>query len=136
MTRVATIYIVISFVSVAVFGFLGISFMNDHHAACIVSTSSGAACPGDSPISFINFHLNALKNFSTAVFSGNLFAGLLFLALALLFVRLGWLTASSSARAVAIPRYFGQPIDRFSAPLKFQLVSWLSLLEFSPPCLS
>jgi len=131
MTRTITILIMVSFVAIAVFGFLGIEFMTSHHAPCIVSTSQGGICPEESaPLGYINFHLNALRNFSTAVF-----ASVSFLILSLILVlafALNLFGERMFAPEVTTPRPFGCILADFSPPLLTRLSNWLSLHENSP----
>ena len=131
MTRVITISIIVSFVAIAVFGFFGIEFMTSHHASCIVSTSQGGVCPeGAAPLDYVNFHLNALRNFSTAVF-----ASVSFLALSLILVLVFALNLFGErmfAPEVTTPRPFGCILTDFSPPLLARLSNWLSLHENSP----
>ncbi len=60
--------LIISFVGVAVFGFISMIFGVDHHGGCIASNRLGSLCPLNNPFIFLVFHLDAFKYFSTAVF--------------------------------------------------------------------
>ncbi len=59
--------LIMSFVGVAVFGFLSMIFDHAHNGGCIASNRLGAFCPTDSAYTFVVFHLGAFKYFSTAV---------------------------------------------------------------------
>ncbi len=69
MKSVFITLLIISFVGVAVFGFVSMIFGVDHNGGCIVSNRLGSLCPTNNPIIFLVFHLGAFKYFSTAVFS-------------------------------------------------------------------
>jgi hypothetical protein len=135
MTRTITILIMVSFVAIAVFGFLGIEFMTSHHAPCIVSTSQGAKCPEESgPFAYVNFHLNALRSFSTAVFHSNPAFSALVLFLVLSFSLVSGFSAvreSVRERSIATPRLKAD-LNKPTSPLLMRLWSWLSLHENSP----
>lgn len=60
--------LIISFLGVAVFGFLSMIFGDMHSGGCIASNRLGALCPLNSALAFIVFHIDAFKYFSTAVF--------------------------------------------------------------------
>lgn len=59
--------LIISFVGVAVFGFISMVFGDTHHGGCIASNQLGALCPLNDALDFVVFHLSAFKYFSTAV---------------------------------------------------------------------
>ena len=60
--------LIISFVGVAVFGFVSMIYGDTHDSGCIVSNRLGAFCPLNSAFNFVVFHIDAFKYFSTAVF--------------------------------------------------------------------
>ncbi len=59
--------LIISFVGVAVFGFLSMIFGHMHDGGCIASNGINALCPLNNIFTFVVFHLNVFKYFSTAV---------------------------------------------------------------------
>ncbi|MDO8743306.1 MAG: hypothetical protein Q7J30_02000 [Candidatus Azambacteria bacterium] len=61
--------LIISFIGVAVFGFVSMIFGDTHNGGCIVSNRLGAFCPLNSAFNFVVFHIDAFKYFSTAIFS-------------------------------------------------------------------
>ena len=137
MTRAITISIIVSFVAIAVFGFVGIEFMNSHNETCIVSTSQGGMCPEKSaPLDYINFHMNVLKSFSTAVFHS---ASMLGAFCVLLVMVLGFFASwrAYAAERVAKEKNITMPhpkaeFSRPSSPLLILFSHWLSLHENSP----
>lgn len=60
--------LIISFVGVAVFGFVSMIFGDTHNGGCIASNRLGAFCPLNSTFDFVVFHIDAFKYFSTAIF--------------------------------------------------------------------
>ena len=77
MKSALTTFLIISFLGVAVFGFVSMIFGNTHNGGCIASNRLGALCPLNNIFNFVVFHLDAFKYFSTAVFAA---ASLLLLA--------------------------------------------------------
>ncbi|KKQ90745.1 MAG: hypothetical protein UT16_C0031G0006 [Candidatus Azambacteria bacterium GW2011_GWA2_39_10] len=61
-------FLIISFVGVAVFGFVSMIFGDTHNGGCIASNRLGAFCPLNSVFDFVVFHIGAFKYFSTAIF--------------------------------------------------------------------
>lgn len=121
-----SLFLLLSFVGIAVFG----AFVMNHggeHNVCIASTFFGAKapCPQKNPLGFINFHLNALKSFSNAfvVF----FALILVAGLGTVFSRDSRAAPSgfNSWRRLSL-----KLLSTFSGKWKF--VYWLSLHETSP----
>lgn len=87
MKSVFITFLIISFIGVAVFGFISMIFDHGHNGGCIASNRLGALCPLNSAFNFIVFHLDAFKYFSTAVFVFSLillFAALSFVAFSIL----------------------------------------------------
>ena len=60
-------FLIISFLGVAVFGFVSMVFGDTHNGGCIASSRLGAFCPLNSAFNFVVFHIDAFKYFSTAV---------------------------------------------------------------------
>lgn len=67
MKSAFTTLLIISFLGVAVFGFVSMIFGAQHNGGCIAS-KFGSLCPLNNPLAFVIFHLGAFKYFSTAVF--------------------------------------------------------------------
>lgn len=65
MKRFLTAALILSFVVIAVFGFLGMG----HGHGCIATLAQGGECSNSAnPFAITLFHLDAFKEFSTAVF--------------------------------------------------------------------
>ena len=79
--------LIISFVGVAVFGFLSMIYGDTHDGGCIASNRLGALCPLNGTFAFVVFHIDAFKYFSMAVFA----ATLLILLVGVIFSVLPWL---------------------------------------------
>lgn len=63
------ILLVFSFVGVAVFGFAMMGNGSGHHSGCLAALAQRTSCPlTNNLFSYINFHLNAFRSFSAAVF--------------------------------------------------------------------
>lgn len=69
MKSAFTTFLIISFIGVAIFGFLSMIFGDAHGYGCIASNRLGAFCPLNSVFDFVVFHIDAFKYFSTAVLS-------------------------------------------------------------------
>ncbi|KKS44346.1 hypothetical protein A2567_00515 [Candidatus Azambacteria bacterium RIFOXYD1_FULL_42_11] len=61
------IFLIISFLGVAIFGFVSMIFGDIHNGGCIAENRLGAPCPLNGAFTFVVFHLDAFKYFSTAV---------------------------------------------------------------------
>lgn len=61
-------FLIISFLGVAVFGFLSMIYGGEHNGGCIASNRIGAFCPLNSAFAFVVFHIDAFKYFSNAIF--------------------------------------------------------------------
>ncbi len=128
MERFGVLFLVISFVAVAVFGVFAMS----DHTRCLGSFSEGIPCPKESPWAFIAFHLSAFRGFSTAVFQSSLLldAAALFFAVFLLFLvrslffsaRLYRLLSRESERIFLGARFFANR----------NTIRWTALHELSP----
>lgn len=121
---------IFSFISLAVFGFLGMnSAMSHGHAACVASVAQNFNCPAETnQIGFVSFHLDALKSFSKAVFGEHF----LFLIAAFLIIALGFIFKFRFP-----PELFIKPqrvifAEQPNFQIKREFLRWLSLHEMSP----
>jgi len=129
MKGLFTVSLISVFAAIAVFGV----FMMDHggqsHSGCIAATANGALCPEGNALASIAFHLNAFKNFSTAIFASSI-AALFILALALAyFLRL---PAGLCANSFSEQRYFSNSFGEQVYPARKYILRWLALHENSP----
>jgi len=132
MKRLFVLLIVISFVAIAVFGFLGMDHDNMAGGGCLASAANGSPCPEKAnPFAVAFFHLNAFAKFGTALLVENLM--LLFSILVALFAILTiWgtgfklqkqeLTGFSSFRSLSVQ------YNSFARKIAY----WLTLLRNSP----
>lgn len=128
MERFAVLFIVISFVAIAVFGV----FMMSDHARCLGSFSEGIPCPKESPWAFIAFHLSAFRGFSTAVFQSSLSLA----AVALFLAAFSLFLAQSLFFAVRLFHFLSRELWRIFLGARFfanrNAIRWLALHELSP----
>jgi len=84
--------LLISFVSIAVFGIFGMhAGMQDHGGGCIAAAAQGTDCPKQAdPVEYLTFHLDAFRDFSTATF-GDIATSLLILSLLVIGIVFGGL---------------------------------------------
>ena len=121
-TRSLSIILLIAFIGIGVFGFLGIG----HTTACLARLSERPSCsPQHTNANDLSlFHVNAFQKFSQAILS---FAVALFLVLfAIIIASRAW----SSKRQV--PKFFSIVLDLSNALSRSQHSSWLALFEHSP----
>ncbi len=133
MKTVISIFIVASFISIAVFGFWGMSHvMESGHNNCIAATARGVACPKEiNPFAIANLHLDALRSFSLATVAKN-FLNEFASFLVILFMGLGIAALFFSNPLRNNPSRSYRFLASFSSPRKQQLTRWLSLHENSP----
>lgn len=127
-----TIFLIVGFSAMTILGFW--SMGHEGHGACLASLAQGSLCPeAGSAFAFLNFHANAFKTFSSAVFESLSLASIS-IALLLLVVAMGFLTNSFSSPPSSIFQpYFkwrGQK-PPFSAVQTF--IGWWTLLEKRDP---
>lgn len=141
MRLILTIALILSFIAIAVFGVLAMNHGQGlaGHGRCIAATAERLDCPGESnPLAFIIFHIDAFKNFSTAVLASSLTGNSPFVFLAFLyFFALTSLVMSVMGKhllAVPDPSPAGRlrTFEFSSSPLRRQIAHWLALHETSP----
>ena len=120
--------LIISFIGVAVFGFVSMIFGDTHNGGCIASSRLGAFCPLNSAFNFVVFHIGAFKYFSTAIFN---------FSLTLLLVALSFTIFSVLPRPLNNDEdedfIFGVQRDKFPVLSKSKKITrWLSLHINSP----
>lgn len=73
MKNSITIFLIISVLGIATFGFLAMNHANGH-VGCIASAAQDGICPQEStPLGLASFYLDALRSFSKAVFLSVIF---------------------------------------------------------------
>ncbi len=134
MKVLLAILLILSFTSAAVFGVFLMNHKADHnYKGCVAATVQGTDCPKEkNNISFLNFHLDAFRNFSALIFNGNV-ASMLSLLVALALIAYFGVVKSSSAWLVLAASYY---LKHFSESNSFsfqpELIHWLALQENSP----
>lgn len=135
MKSACAVIVIGSFFAIAVFGIFVMSHGPGHsHTGCIAATAGGADCPkGEGALSFIAFHLNALRSFSTATFGDN-FANTLFMFAALaLSIILGTVVRSGPGpRTPATNYHRRRSLGSHSFAYQREFTGWLALHENSP----
>lgn len=125
------IILLMSFIGVAVFGFVGMAMDPDHlNQTCLAANVQGALpCPESGALAFLNFHLNAFRSFSLAVLVALAVwtAGFVFS----LFYETVWSKnrglGNNPAQRVAQLRHWDAPPSFLD-----KIINWFSLLENSP----
>ena len=135
MKSLPIIFLILSFLGIAVFGFLAINHGNEHeHTGCIVTTAKGVDCPfSANTFLFAVFHLDTLKSFSTATFNYNYFNSIILLTLLVLL--LGWIShfrTKSDLLTLASAQYRLSKKEFYFSPFQQNLIGWLALHENSP----
>ncbi|MBI2063997.1 MAG: hypothetical protein HYT65_03345 [Candidatus Yanofskybacteria bacterium] len=83
-----SILLIAGFLGIAIFGFMGMDASGHGHMDCIATAVQGKVCPEAlGAAGFINFHFNAARFFSTAVF-GSLVIAVLAMLLTLALITL------------------------------------------------
>lgn len=129
--------LLISFVSIAVFGIFGMHMgMQNHDGGCIASSVQGTDCPKQSdPISYLTFHIDAFKGFSNVVFGENFLASLLALVLLAVGVGLAFLFGNLVPPKLSPSYIYYRKCESFKSPPEQQFLRWLALHEKSPTTL-
>lgn len=138
MKSAFTILLILSFVGIAVFGVFAMNHGDNYgHNGCLAKTAQKIDCPkATGAISFLNFHLDAFKKFSTATLADN-FANALLLFLALILViRLKIIANIQPASPVLVTNYHRRRFfESPSFPYQRELARWLALRKNSPASL-
>ena len=126
MKSALTVCLLLSFAVAAIFGVFAMGHSAGTHEGCIAAISQNALCPLDA-ISFVNFHVEFFKSFSSAVFNFDILA-LLSLVFAL-FVMLRAIARDEKIveRTVIAFAYIRTPLTAFQKKLR-----WLAFHENSP----
>lgn len=135
MKLALTSFLIIGFIGIAVFGVFAMNHGSGHsHNGCIAATVQGTDCPKEeNSLSFLNFHLDAFRSFSTATFGEYLASALLLLIALVLTVAVGIIGIIHSAPPVLATNYRRrQFLESHSFPFQRELTHWLALHENSP----
>lgn len=131
--RLFILFLTISFVAIAVFGFAASDY--DNHNKCIVAIAQGGSLCHNSALDFVVFHLGTLKSFSLAIFDFTFLTiatALFFLAfIATIFDKKIFNVCDA---AVKVSYIIVQEIS--SLKQKIELSHWLALREKRDPSLS
>lgn len=132
MKSALTTLLIIGFVSVAVFGFIGIGHISEAaHYGCLAALSQNGICPSTSatPLAAAFSHLNILRSFSSALLTSA--ALLLALAGAVLF-GIGNQVILSSTQGIQELFLYAHRISFIGNDFFSSNLNWLSLHLNSP----
>ena len=135
MKPALTTILLIGFIGIVVFGLITMNHRNAYdHKSCIVAIAQGANCSeGTDSLSFVSFHLDAFKNFSTAVLGNNILS--IFLAIVALISFVGFgisLRVNVQSPQLNFFSRRGRFLESFFPPFQKELTRWLALHENSP----
>lgn len=129
----------IVYIGLSVFGIFGMhAMMQNQKGDCIAATFQDKDCPYQvSSIDYLIFHINAYKNFSLAIFSGNILNSLSTVFSLLLLVGL----ILFYPFIVRLPRFIISKQkyryrNSFLSHQKQKINQWLAMLENSPALVS
>ena len=136
MKSVISVFTIIGFISVAVFGFAAMNHNSNYsHGGCVAAATQGTDCPKGSDVTaFLNFHFYAFRSFSLATIGENVMSALSLAFTSLLFIG----PAFFSFFLLHPPKlvfYRYQFQNSFPPPQKQKLTRWLALHENSPTIL-
>lgn len=129
MGKSFAVLMMLSFVGIAVFGFLAMSHENSHGYGCIAATASGMNCLND-VTGIALLHIGTFKGFSTALIGQPIVS-----LLALLVLALGaGISLTSSWKPVPLCFFARKKLVSRSpySPLKTEFTRWIALHENSP----
>lgn len=135
MKTAFTIFLIASFLGIAVFGASAMNHGSGNgHSGCIAVTAQKAICPmGGNAFSFIAFHFNAFRSFTTAIFGDGFVGMTASLIVLFLILAIGFFVKINSTPLVIKTDY---NFNRFSESNYFsfqqKLIHWLALRENSP----
>ncbi|HEY4528103.1 MAG TPA: hypothetical protein VJL09_03605 [Candidatus Paceibacterota bacterium] len=123
MKEIGAGFLILSFVSVAVFGFLAMEHQAGHEMElCLAKTVQSAPCEKSGSLFASTYHARVFKSFSLA-----LLAALAVFAVFLLFM------GRFPEPALTLPGRFPEKISlKFASPLRFEKLKWLAFHETSP----
>lgn len=123
MKSAFTAFLILSFIGVAVFSMFAMGDGAHEHNGCIAAASQGFDCSKVSgALSFIGFHFDAFRSFSTAI--------IVILALAVAAGIGNGIYLPSQALAIGYQR--GRFFESFSSTFERDFTRWLALHENSP----
>ncbi len=135
MKLLLTALTIIGFLGIAVFGVFGMSHGGTHSLnGCIAALVQGADCSiYQKAFSFLTFHLEVFKSFSTAVFGERLINALFILTASLSAIGLLVFTSSKKEALATVHSSFnGHPPGFVALSLTRQFTRWLAIHENSP----
>lgn len=128
MRRTITTLITLSFIGIALFGFIAMGHAINHGlGGCIASLAQKAECPTEGNVlTYISFHFSIFRSFSTAILNILFFAVFYFVWIAFVV-----LCAKILSTILSLHFHYGDFAPRF-CHLRKKLYHWISRLENSP----
>lgn len=133
MTKLVGTALIVSFLAIAVFGFLAMGEHGDSglHSRCITETAAGQMCPNN-PFAAAVFHISVFKSFSQVVF-GNGTPGVFILLGVLALFTLSFLRREILALLSLVAQERRRNLLAYEPiPSEKNLLRWLALHENSP----
>jgi hypothetical protein len=127
--------LIVGFAGIAIFGIFAMSHSESDHSGCIAAATSGTNCPNEGEgLSFLNFHIETFRNFTTATFGeGGMALTIVFVLIAAGFC-IGAIRGNGISQKLALALY-RSPEELFRSPFTIRLNHWLALHENSPAIL-
>lgn len=131
MKSFLTCFIILGFASVAILSIFTMGYGENGHRGCLAAAANGGNCPEETGfLSFLNFHFNAFKSFSTAIFGDSSFSLAFFFAALLILISNRLIADFPLVEPEADYRQSRIPESIFT--LKRDFAGWLALHENSP----
>ena len=135
MRNLIALIVILGFLGLSVFGYLAMRHESGQgHSFCAFIDTIKGDCPNSSAqFSFLNFHINAFKSFSSAVFSNIATSAILLLSLLILLFGFEYFRDFLVAPFRLRPTIYKIPFFGFSDCHLFKkLTHWLTIKENSP----
>ncbi len=130
--KVLSSFLAISFISIAVFGFVGMGHFGSHDSCLAAAANLGCLDSSDNSLAVANFHIETFKKFSTATL--NLYISVLLLSL-LFFIILEWFKNENKKVLLktALASYTTNPSRVYETAQERKIIDWLTLHQKRDP---
>ena len=132
MRKVAPILLIVAFAAITLFGYLVMAH-ESHQGGCIGATMAQSTCPSDTGLASINFHIDSLKAFTTAIFDAASLQGFLAIALGLtllLLAKFAWGVLFARTPLITPQYHIRERVNHVKATS--QTLHWILRLNNSP----
>lgn len=136
MKELFIILLIMSFISIAVFGVFSMhSEMQNHNDNCIAAAVQGIDCPKQNNIfDFLFFHFSAFKNLLIVISGNSVFLLSIFYSF-IIWIAMRVLFGNSGLPIFSFTRYKLKQFKLFSLLFRYKFFYWLALHENSPTAL-